>query len=181
MIQLQDNALSQNDHERLYKFITCKSFIRHEKDVPDQPDEEATYTYNFLNNEKELITSTLLGILDLPENLQVARVYANAFHFGDTPRFHTDSSNQDSRTLLYYPNLIWKPMWGGETVFQDPNYGDDSGIYQSVAPVPNRLIAFPGTILHTARPPLYQHLIRYSIAIKLEPMRYTKPRFIPIV
>lgn len=57
--------------------------------------------------------------------------------------YHTDAG-ADSLTMLYYMNTFWHPEWGGETIFCN-NIGEPEIV---VACKPNRVVIFPGNLLH---------------------------------
>jgi SM-20-related protein len=79
----------------------------------------------------------------------LSRCYANGMPSGVEGALHLDSNIDTHLTTIYYPHLSWHPNFGGETVFFDKAGGD---IVASVYPRPNRLVIFPGTIPHVARP-----------------------------
>lgn len=168
-IEIYDNVLTKEKQEQVFTLVRTKPYSRLELDNPDQKIHEATATYEVPEgSEREMIINYLASAIALnKEDYDFARVYYNAFHFGDTPDFHTDSNNEKDLTLLYYPNLQWHPKLGGETMFVPKGKDLKLGQLHAVVPVPNRLVKFDPTLLHSARAPLYQHLIRYSVALKL--------------
>ena len=76
------------------------------------------------------------------------RCYANAHAYGGDGTLHTDSTDPDSRTAVYYPHGVWWPNWAGETVVFN---ADKSDIIAAVYPKPNRMVVFPGCLPHVAR------------------------------
>lgn len=80
---------------------------------------------------------------------RLARCYANGYPFGSEGGLHMDSNIPSHYTLIYYPHLAWHPNYGGETLFFNAR-GDE--IIAAAYPRPNRLVVFPGTIPHVARP-----------------------------
>ena len=76
------------------------------------------------------------------------RCYANAHAYGGDGTLHTDSTDPDSRTAVYYPHGVWWPNWAGETVVFN---ADKSDIIAAVYPRPNRMVVFPGYLPHVAR------------------------------
>ena len=78
----------------------------------------------------------------------LVRCYANAYPYGCDGTLHLDSVDSTSKTIILYPNTEWNPNWGGETVFFYDNMED---ILFSCYPRPNRILSFPGNILHVAR------------------------------
>ena len=79
----------------------------------------------------------------------LTRCYANGYPLGAEGGVHFDSNIDTHFTAIYYPHLKWSPNFAGETVFFEK---DGSDILASVYPKPNRLVVFPGTIPHAARP-----------------------------
>lgn len=80
---------------------------------------------------------------------RLARCYANAMGPGVEGGVHQDSNIADHMTAIYYPHLQWAPALAGETLlFND----DATEIVQAIYPRPNRLLIFPGTMPHVARP-----------------------------
>ena len=59
--------------------------------------------------------------------------------------YHIDDHLFKTKTLIYYCHDVWDYRWGAEVLFLnlDLTYG------YSVLPMPNRLIAFDSTIIHT--------------------------------
>jgi SM-20-related protein len=79
----------------------------------------------------------------------LTRCYANGYPAGAEGGVHFDSNIATHYTAIYYPHLLWSPNYAGETVFVEP---DGADLLASVYPKPNRLVVFPGTIAHAARP-----------------------------
>lgn len=168
-IEIYDNALSKQKHEQVFTLVRTKPYTRLELDNPDQKIHEATATYSVPKGpEYQMLINYLFEASSTNiDEYSCSRAYYNAFHFGDTPEFHTDSSSDKDLTLLYYPNLQWHPKLGGETMFVQKGKQLANGLLHAIVPVPNRLVKFDPTLLHSARAPLYQHLVRYSVALKL--------------
>ncbi len=91
-----------------------------------------------------------LGLVDryMPGQ-QLGRCYANRMAPGIGGGLHRDSDNPNHLTVIYYPNLTWSPRDAGETLFYDDA---EREAVKAVAPHPNRLVVFRGTIPHVARP-----------------------------
>jgi SM-20-related protein len=79
----------------------------------------------------------------------LARCYANGMPAGAEGGIHLDSNIASHLTSIYYPNLEWHPDNAGETLFFNDTRSD---LIAAVYPRPNRLVIFPGTIPHVARP-----------------------------
>jgi SM-20-related protein len=80
---------------------------------------------------------------------RLGRCYANRLERGVGGGLHRDSNDPSHLTLIYYPNLSWSPRDAGETLFYDDA---EQEVIRAVAPRPNRLVVFCGTIPHVARP-----------------------------
>ena len=79
----------------------------------------------------------------------------------EKPYYHTDETDPDARTLIYYANS--EPLNindEGETYFVDNEK------ITGFSPIPGRIIFFPGNILHKAVP--FRDRDRYTIAIKIK-------------
>jgi SM-20-related protein len=83
----------------------------------------------------------------MPGQLLV-RCYANRMAPGIGGDLHRDSDEPNHLTVIYYPNLTWSPRDAGETLFLDDAERD---VIKAVAPHPNRLVVFRGTVPHVAR------------------------------
>ncbi|MFQ5936551.1 MAG: 2OG-Fe(II) oxygenase [Acidiferrobacterales bacterium] len=96
----------------------------------------------------------------------VARMYVNAYNFGDCPTVHSDHDSKGFCTVLYYANPEWHIDWSGETMFYNQEGND---IIKAVYPKPGRIVFFDSRIPHAARTPSRVcDFIRYTIAMKLE-------------
>jgi len=80
---------------------------------------------------------------------RLGRCYANGMPPGAEGGVHLDSNVPEHFTAIYYPHPEWNADMAGETVFFNP--GRDE-ILAAVYPKPNRMVIFPGTIPHVARP-----------------------------
>jgi len=79
----------------------------------------------------------------------LARCYANGMPPGAEGGLHMDSNVQSHLTAIYYPHPTWDADLAGETLFY--NSARDE-VIAAVYPKPNRMVVFPGTIPHVARP-----------------------------
>lgn len=82
-------------------------------------------------------------------NQLLSRCYANAMPVGVGGGVHLDSNVKEHLTAIYYPQAEWNADHGGETLFFNRN---GSEVMKAVVPKPDRLVIFPGTIPHVARP-----------------------------
>jgi SM-20-related protein len=80
---------------------------------------------------------------------RLGRCYANGMPAGAEGGVHLDSDVPDHFTAIYYPHPKWSADLGGETLFFNATRDE---IVAAVYPKPNRLVIFPGTIPHVARP-----------------------------
>lgn len=95
----------------------------------------------------------------------IARMYVNAYTYGDCPTIHVDHDAPGNYTVLYYANEEWKAEWSGETVFYSPRRDE---IVKAVVPHPGRIAVFDGRVPHVAREPnRIAPVVRYTIAMKL--------------
>ena len=97
---------------------------------------------------------------------RIARMYVNAYTYGDCPTIHVDHDAPGNFTVLYYANEEWRSEWSGETVFYTPERDE---IVKAVVPKPGRIAVFDGRVPHVAREPnRIAPVVRYTIAMKLE-------------
>jgi SM-20-related protein len=101
----------------------------------------------------------------LPPGHQPTRVYANAHTFGVEGKFHTDCKpGAGEMTSLIYLNPVWRPAWGGDTLFAAAGTETPS---QFVCPAPGRLVIFAGDIPHRACAPSREcHDLRVTLVFK---------------
>ena len=92
------------------------------------------------------------------------RVYANAHTYGVEGYVHTDNSESDYFSTLYYAHSRWDKNWAGETVFYDKS---EEEIMASVYPRPGRVVSFHGATPHCARAPSREcAALRLTVVIK---------------
>jgi hypothetical protein len=79
---------------------------------------------------------------------KVLRCYANLYEYAIEGYPHTDAAPEfaDDLTLILYCCDEWRVSWMGETVLIE-----NGEVIRSVLPRPNRLFAFPSSMLHAAR------------------------------
>lgn len=95
----------------------------------------------------------------------IARMYVNAYTYGDCPTIHVDHDAEGNYTVLYYANEEWQSNWAGETVFYTPARDE---IVKAVLPRPGRITVFDGRVPHVAREPnRIAPVVRYTLAMKL--------------
>lgn len=113
-----------------------------------------------LNKLAEIVDDTITK-----GHFDVARMYVNAYNFGDCPTLHSDHDSEGFFTVLYYANPEWQVNWAGETIFYNDARDD---IIRAVYPTPGRIVFFDSRIPHSARAPSRVcDFIRYTIAMKL--------------
>lgn len=111
---------------------------------------------------------SLQRIQDLTgKKFQLDRVYANGQTHGLSGDLHQDVIGGDDsyKTFLYYPGPVWKPEWGGATIFHDHYQGSIFSLY----PQPNTGVLFNSNIFHQGQEPTRQcKELRVTIAWKLK-------------
>lgn len=170
MLELRDGLFDKVFIDSLHDMCSFKPYSRTELDNPDDSLDNLTATYNLSENESNYLKDNLIPHLGIDPSFTLIRAYINSLRFGDTPKFHTDGGD-NTLTVLYYANRSWNMALGGETLIETPDYVD-TGVYTAIAPNPGRVLIFSGNLKHTARPPLYQNITRYTIALKLEQLSY---------
>ena len=106
-----------------------------------------------ISHDMEILTSMIFLMIKekadfLTTNIERIHIGAKAAYQDDV--MHTDSDN-DSWTILFYSNPVWKPEWGGETIV-----GDEIIEYK-----PNRALIYDARILHGGKAPTCPHLRTY--------------------
>jgi hypothetical protein len=95
----------------------------------------------------------------LPPNSRLLRCYANGQTYGTDSKLHHDDSRPGTFTILFYPMETWRSDWAGETIFWNR---ETQEIDTSIHPKSNRLVIFPATFWHGARP-----VSRYCEALRI--------------
>ena len=86
-------------------------------------------------------------IVQLP-NLELVRVYLNAYPYGSDTGVHTDSAHPDEVTIVLPVHEDWHVDYGGETAVLD----DRDEVVRAVLPIPGRAFIFRANQRHAARP-----------------------------
>ena len=81
------------------------------------------------------------------KNYVIDRVHANGQTYGLCGSLHTDNTDDDCYTFLYYANPYWDVQWGGGTAFYSAMES------QHVPYIPNSAILFKSNILHVGLEP----------------------------
>jgi hypothetical protein len=117
--------------------------------------------------KQKFFTNLVPRIEELTGNRYRAdRIYGNGQSFGQDGVFHTDESDPNAHTFLYYPTEL-DPLdvyeYGGETQFLQ----DDGEMYH-VYPFTNTAVIFDGRIWHRGMGPnKWTKNLRMSLAFKL--------------
>ena len=117
-------------------------------------------SFDILGYESAGPVRDLIGdaVLDLSQ----ARI--NLSTLNDKNRFHVDTTDVPTLTLLYYLNVDWNLEWGGYTLFADDQCEE---IEQVISYKPGRVIVFDGSIPHCiAAPTNLAPTYRFSLALK---------------
>ena len=93
------------------------------------------------------IWELMVGRVD--RTLQIQRIFLNGHTFGLGDSIH-DDGGPGSYTFLLYVNPVWRPEWGGETMFYNVSVDD---VVAAVLPKPGRVIFFDGRLPHAGRAP----------------------------
>jgi SM-20-related protein len=150
-IHIVDNALSQSDHENLYRYVSASRFKIGYEDTDAIERANNKYIHSAFTID-EYVESGFKNSLEktelwsLVKDKNVARCTINLSTPSDTNYLHT---HKNQLVLLYYLNLDWKPEWAGETLFYEDQLREI--IFASMY-TPRRLILFDGDIPHSIRP-----------------------------
>lgn len=170
-ITIYDDVLDYADRSDFYEFVSRSLFKTRGTDtvyLEHSSDRSllSSYSGQDLINSKILSFPEMKPILEKVEGYEYIQIRVNLCTFNDKNHFHTDSSNKNSLTLLYYPNMEWHPEWGGLTMFANDDISDLE--YVSFYK-PGRFILFDGTIPHCISPPTsIAPAFRYSFVIQYE-------------
>ena len=164
-IQAVDNFLPQAEQAALWAFLCSpgwsfgafsadaghRYFYKHYagiKQSPHEYDDPAAV-------ERELAEHPLVAQVwarlraGALKGQRLGRCYANGMPPGAEGGVHLDSNVPEHYTAIYYPHPAWNADMAGETLFFNPARDE---VVAAVYPKPNRLVIFPGTIPHVARP-----------------------------
>lgn len=115
-----------------------------------QEDRDAAAIAAELDETAPILAALWRDLLRKPlRNQLLSRCYANAMPAGVGGGVHLDSDCRDHLTAIYYPQPGWQADHGGETLFFNRSASE---VIKAVVPKPDRLVIFPGTIPHVARP-----------------------------
>lgn len=172
-ILLYENVVSNKKLDDWYWRIKSYAQFRQQSTASRGSNEKQAYAWqaNFnspeiiekINNDPEINSKISDVDRQLPEGFELMeeiwdhisskcklsyepiQQYINAFNHGDNTWGHTDWYDY---TVILYPNPKWdSQIWGGETLFFDPNY---KFIRAAVACTPGNVVVFKGDIPHKA-------------------------------
>lgn len=125
-----------------------KHFAGYQKSAHEDRDAEANAAE--LAMMAPLVAEVWQDLLRKPlRHQRLSRCYANMLPAGIGGGVHLDSDCKDHLTAIYYPQPDWCADHGGETLFFNRQASE---VIKAVVPKPDRLVIFPGTIPHAARP-----------------------------
>lgn len=167
-IRVLDNFLGDARRQRIWDFLDQPGWAHgaYSSGAPDAPryfykhfagyqksaheDRDPNAIGNELQAAAPLIAEVWEALLQKPLRAQrLSRCYANRMPAGVGGGVHLDSDCKDHLTAIYYPQGEWNADQGGETLFFNRS---GSEVVKAVVPKPDRLVIFPGTIPHAARP-----------------------------
>ena len=122
--------------------------------------QELTYD-RFLKDDNPLVDVAKVVCAKFFNGTPLTRLWINVQGFGDESAIHRDFPMQfkdTSQTVVWYPVPEWGDDWGGDVL----TLTDDYEIESAARVRPNRMVAFNGTALHTARP-----ISRYCPALRI--------------
>ena len=97
------------------------------------------------------------------------RVFANGQTYGLDGCWHTDSTDSDQYTFVYYVNEDWKSDWGGETLFNINNK------IITIIPKHNKGIFFPSNVIHYGKSPSREcYKLRITLAFHFKVINWLK-------
>ena len=158
MIEVIDDFLPFNQYKQVVEYCYQAPYYYGEVDDINSPN-IPTGMVNEIEDTSAIYKLFKENTQHLVPNLELYRMYVNCFSPGEQPYFHTDSSNIDDITFLYYvPTTEWNVDDGGETqLIVDKEM-------RGVMPIPNRMVYFNANILHRATS--FRNRWRWTLAIK---------------
>jgi Rps23 Pro-64 3,4-dihydroxylase Tpa1-like proline 4-hydroxylase len=171
IIQYQD-FLNDDQLERILEY-TKQDKWGIQSSIPDSPNK--FLAMNLENNFfKEKIFKSIKQVIG--HNYKIDRVYFNGQFYGMPGEPHCDSDQKNKFTFLIYVNQKWDFLWGGQTIFFDRYFDQDTGKvkinstqFKSFYPTPKSALLFPSNLMHYAESPTKQcYEMRLTLAYKLE-------------
>ncbi|PVX28969.1 2OG-Fe(II) oxygenase [Sphingomonas pokkalii] len=167
-ILVLDHVLGEAQRQRVWEFLDQPGWKHgaYSSDRPDAPrysykhfagyqrsaqeDRDPDAIGNELAMMAPVIAEVWRELLRKPlKHQMLSRCYANSMPAGVGGGVHQDSDCREHLTAIYYPQAEWCADQGGETLFFSRNVAE---VIKAVVPKPDRLVVFPGTIPHVARP-----------------------------
>lgn len=132
-------------------------------------------------DQYEFITKTCFSYVKkcIGDNFIVSSVYLNGQSTLQSGEPHIDADDHCNYTFLIYMNPLWRPIFGGHTIFlnkyldidlkQDKYFDNCSSVEtRSILPKPNAGLFFPSNIYHFAEGPTASYTnLRITLAYKL--------------
>lgn len=98
--------------------------------------------------------------------------FAASMRYGDHTLIHQDWPCEDCLTFMYYGNLHWDPLWGGETLF----YNNDKDTIFASQPRVGRLVMFNAHLFHKGGIPTRDcPSARYGMSIFYRCKKHSNP------
>lgn len=172
-IWVYDNLFTFAERSALYQFFLGSRFMfdRGAFPFPEAGSNvfqlRSTYNQEDVKNSKFFngkVQSVLQGLG--ANQFEVVSPRVNACLPSDVYQYHTDSTDANCISLLYFANLDWKPEWEGETIFAEP---DGKNIFCSTAFIPGRLVLFNSSIPHKSSQPSFgskYHRFVFNLTLK---------------
>ena len=110
--------------------------------------------YKETNNEND--KTALIDMLDVLTaaapftKIDKSKITQSTINLDTIADSHYKHYHPEQNVILYYANIKWEDGWGGDTIFYD-KYGKD--VVFTSPYMPNRIIHFDGSIVHTFNPP----------------------------
>lgn len=165
-IHVFDNVLQECDMEWIHNYCITSNYTPGHKSNGINPDPDSRFVCRL--NEEDLnrlnILPTVYNSMNtLNLKLDIIDAYINHYNLGTNVSKHTDTSEQDTYTILIFANKFWEQSWGGNIVFyNEQNSNDISYDFK-----PGRILIFDSRLSHKVMPlTLLSKADRYSIAIK---------------
>ena len=167
-IEIYDDLFPFSEKNNFYSFALNSNYILDR--VPSTSPEDLQHGRTLVSRfsikdilNLEFFKNTFIFNYVKENKLRVQRVYVNLCLACDKYDYHVDDYFEGDKSLLYYLNKEWHPVWEGETHFSS-NLKD---IDYSSAFIPGRIVLFDSRIPHKSSQPSFDAKFhRFVLVVK---------------
>lgn len=165
-IEIYDDLINNSDLDWLHTFCLNASYKCEHSSSPLGHEKDSRFSSRM--NIDEVKSSGVFQIVkriseSLGQTLYIGNCYINHYQLMTSTARHTDSSFQNTFTILIFCNKYWEESWGGELKM----YEENSKIHKVIDYFPGRVILFDSRIEHKVLPLTHSaKKDRFTIAVK---------------